>query len=873
MYEARTDSTVSEPVDIDALVDYGKEYSSAIKKAKISGSRLTGLCPFHDDRVASFSADLETGQYKCFACGASGNYLTFYAATRGLSTREAYREILEKHGTVRRERGSVPKRYTVADYAAEKKLPEDWLIGECRLGTGKDGGGAPWIRIPYMDEHGEEVVFRKRYPPGSETRFGWQRGSAGKIILYGIWRIQQVREAGYAVLVEGESDAQTLWHLGFPALGVPGATMFKPEWSICLERLKLYLHVEPDSGGETFLAQLKAKLREGGFGGEVYTWSCRDFGSKDPSELYIAKGPEETKRLISSALENAKRTELCDDIPEVIPGAPVQFRQPKGWIVSEQGIGAIDERTGLPRIICRTPIILTRRLRNMETGEEKVGVAFLRDGRWHTTIQPRSTVFQSRSVTALADLGCTVTSENAKHVVRFLEALEAENIDILEKADSASTFGWQPGGRFLPGHGDGLELDVDPSLRNWATAYSTSGSFEEWKRAMAPHRERDRFRFILAAAFAAPLLRIIRQRIFFVYNWGGSKTGKTAALKAALSAWGDPERLMVNFNATQVALERIAGFYNDLPLGIDERQLAGNRQETLEKIVYMLSSGTGRARGSKNGGLQALQTWRTVVLATGEEPLCTETTQTGVSTRVLEIYGGPFKDEQNAALMHRQAALNFGWAGPEFVGRAIALGEDEIRRRFDAMYDYVCVQNRGRNGAHAAGIATVALADSLIDEWFFGSTRREAERRACVMAAGIVRENSENDLRDVNENAAQFVADWIMSRARDFTSDARGPRLGEIDGGYAYVFPSLLREAVTNAGYSYRKTLKYLAEQGIVTVSEDKVHYSVLRWVDGRPARMVKINLRRLLKSDEDDAYFIRPEFSEEVGDDDDAPF
>ena len=170
--------------------------------------------------------------------------------------------------------------------------------------------------------------------------------------------------------------------------------------------------------------------------------------------------------------------------------------------------------------------------------------------------------------------------------------------------------GWQTRGRFLPGHGDDIILDIEPSLRGWAAAYHYSGTLEEWKALMQPHRERDKFRFILAASFTAPLLRILQQRIFFVYNWGGSKGGKTAALKAALSAWGD------------------------------ERQLAGQKQENLEKIVYMIASGTGRARGSKGGGLQALNTWRTIALATGEEPLSTETTQTGVSTRVLEIYGG-----------------------------------------------------------------------------------------------------------------------------------------------------------------------------------------------------------------------------------------
>jgi len=39
-------------------------------------------------------------------------------------------------------------------------------------------------------------------------------------------------------------------------------------------------------------------------------------------------------------------------------------------------------------------------------------------------------IFQSRSITALADKGCTVTSENAKQVVRFLGALEQENMKV-----------------------------------------------------------------------------------------------------------------------------------------------------------------------------------------------------------------------------------------------------------------------------------------------------------------------------------------------------------------------------------------------------------------------------------------------------------
>ena len=462
--------------------------------------------------------------------------------------------------------------------------------------------------------------------------------------------------------------------------------MFKDYQTIGLQDLKLYIHKEPDGGGDTFYRKLTHALADTGFTGEVYVWSCQSLGKKDPSDVYLAHGKEEAAKLIREALKRAKAVDLEAEMrEEPITGAPLSLRTPEGWLFSDKGISWIDPKTHTPANVCRTPILLTQRLKSLETGDEKMEVAFKRDGEWQRAIYPRSVIFSSRSITTLADLGCTITSENSKNVVKFLGALESENIDIIPKNDATSTFGWQPGRRFIPGHDEGITLDIDPSQRGMAAAYCQNGTMERWIEHMAPHRSREKFRFILAASFAAPLLRIVKQRIFFVYNWGGSKGGKTAALKAALSAWGDPERLMVNFNATQVGLERTAAFYCDLPLGIDERQLAGNNQGALEKIVYMIASGTGKIRGAKSGGIQTVHQWRTVALATGEEPLSTETSQTGVSTRVLEIYGGPFDNEQDAALMHQQAAMDCGWAGPAFIEHILQMDEREIVERYEDM--------------------------------------------------------------------------------------------------------------------------------------------------------------------------------------------
>ena len=859
---------VRENVDLDRIVNYRAEYTAVIEKYQIAGDNLVGLCPFHRDKQSSFSVDLKTGQWHCFSEDEGGNFITFWAKYHGCDTKQAYKEILEKYGVAQEK--PKPKQtggdgpslapYSVEQYSFDKRLPVDFLIETCRVTTKKERAGLTCLQMPYFTEDGQQAAVRKRY---GKKEFRWQRGSAGKICLYGEWRLPEIRKVGWAILVEGESDTQSLWYMGLPAIGVAGASMFKSYQAAVIQGLKLYIHKEPDGGGETFTSKLFRGLKEGGFTGEIYLWSCDRLGTKDPSDLYIKHGKEEAAQLIKEALKGAERIDLEAQLtPEAIEGAPINLRQPEGWIYSEKGISAIDQKTYTPVGVCRTPIILTQRLKSLETGDEKIEVAFKRDGQWQTAIYPRSTIFSSRSITTLADLGCTVTSENAKRVVSFLGALEAENIDLIPKNDATSTFGWQPGKRFLPGHDDGLTLDIDPSQRGMAAAYCKNGTMERWVEHMAPHRGRMKFRFILAAGFAAPLLRIVKQRIFFVYNWGGSKGGKTAALKAALSAWGDPERLMVSFNATQVGLERTAAFYCDLPLGIDERQLAGNNQGALEKIVYMIASGTGKIRGSKGGGLQTIHQWRTVALATGEEPLSTETTQTGVSTRVLEIYGGPFDNEADAALMHQQSATDCGWAGPAFIEKILQMDERRIVELYEEMQGYVRTVSEGKNGSHIAGIAAVALADALIDTWFFGGEWAVSWASAKQMASDILISQVESNATDVNENAVQFVVDWVLSNKAYFGPNTVGTCLGFTSdtGNTAYIFPSMLNQALTKAGYSYRKTMKYMADQDLIgcTVRKDtrKKDYSVSKWFGTRSARFVEFYIGKLSKAEDpvDDA-------------------
>lgn len=148
---------------------------------------------------------------------------------------------------------------TLEAYAEAKKLPVE-LLKEAGISTMSYMGNRA-VRMPYLTEDGQEGAVRLRLAlektGQGDNRFRWRKGS--KPVLYGLWRMHLIREAGYVVLVEGESDCHTLWHHGIEALVVPGASNWKAEWAAHLEGVgKVYAVIEPDAGGEAFREKLTA---------------------------------------------------------------------------------------------------------------------------------------------------------------------------------------------------------------------------------------------------------------------------------------------------------------------------------------------------------------------------------------------------------------------------------------------------------------------------------------------------------------------------------------------------------------------------------------------------------------------------------------
>ena len=438
--------------DIDALINWPDFFRQHIHTPlKPAGeNKMSARCPFHDDHHESFWFTTTNGLWKCEACGAKGNGAVFLSRIANISTREAYKQLRVIAGvTMEKSKRHTPT-YTLKEYALEKRLPIEYLQS---LGL-KDGYGNRYVEIPYKDESGKVIATRKRMPKGSKKRFVWNKGD--KSTLYGRWRMQEIRDAGYVILVEGESDAQTLWMLGLPALGFPGASNFNEASArLILDIPEIYLHIEPDLGGRTAKKSVSRGLLGTEYKGVVKQWSCvvHD-GLKDPSAVFIAedsRASEIIRGIMTAAvpmnLEKAALGEL-----KGLEDAPVKIRVPDGYELDDKGIHEIDPRTGIVNEVpfCWTPILIMRQLRDIATDERKVEYTFKDHTGWVKGVVPRDMLATARSVTKLSAFGADVTSENAAQVVRWFSALERANGDMIENQKCVSQYGWIGDRHFTP---------------------------------------------------------------------------------------------------------------------------------------------------------------------------------------------------------------------------------------------------------------------------------------------------------------------------------------------------------------------------------------------------------------------------------------
>ncbi len=84
--------------DLKLRVNLADVVSRVVTLRKAGGSRLKGLCPFHNEKTPSFNVDVDKGFYKCFGCGKAGDAITFVRETEQLAFAEAIEALGQRFG-------------------------------------------------------------------------------------------------------------------------------------------------------------------------------------------------------------------------------------------------------------------------------------------------------------------------------------------------------------------------------------------------------------------------------------------------------------------------------------------------------------------------------------------------------------------------------------------------------------------------------------------------------------------------------------------------------------------------------------------------------------------------------------------------------
>jgi len=131
------------------------------------------------------------------------------------------------------------------------------------------------------------------------------------------------------------------------------------------------------------------------------------------------------------------------------------------------------------------------------------------------------------------------------------------------------------------------------------------GDLESWKKHVAtPCGFSDLGMTMLAAAFAAPLLKVGDRQSFGLHVHSASKRGKSTMLLAASSAGGvGREEEMPNWSATSAAIGELCRIHCDRLMSINEAGLLAKKKAyaKMQSTIYQIAESRERDRHSKSG--------------------------------------------------------------------------------------------------------------------------------------------------------------------------------------------------------------------------------------------------------------------------------
>ncbi len=333
---------------------------------KRAGRNFKGLCPFHGEKTPSFMVNPELQIFKCFGCGLGGDCYTFLQKIEGMEFGEALQHLADRTGikliSYKPTQGEQLKERLVGinaltgqvyhwlltqkigkealEYLKQRGLsdevikkfnlgfaPNNWdfllkfLIGKKKytlddltragLAVKNYDRFRNRIMFPLGNARGQIVGFAGRVMPGADEKAGGKYVNTPETeiyhkseLLYGLDITRsEIKNAGWAVVVEGEIDAIASWQAGVKnVVAVKGSALTEKQVEL-LRRLcdTIVLALDADVAGDAAARRGIEIADKNGLMVKVVRFKVQDSKFKDPGEFAIAD-QEGWKRAVAEAI-------------------------------------------------------------------------------------------------------------------------------------------------------------------------------------------------------------------------------------------------------------------------------------------------------------------------------------------------------------------------------------------------------------------------------------------------------------------------------------------------------------------------------------------------------------------------------------------
>lgn len=521
--------------------------------------------------------------------------------------------------------------------------------------------------------------------------------------------------------------------------------------------------------------------------------------------------------------------------------APIKLKC-KNYICNDLGVVKSEFNqvlmTSVDTVVCTHPILPVERLINVDTNTEKVKLAFYKDKKWQTVIAEKNTLASKNKILQLANTGIEVNENNAKELIIYISDLLTINTETIPCNKAITHLGWTEN-EFIPYTQD-YKFDGDRSFESIFKDIKEKGDYEIWRETVKKLRQKsETLHFIVASSFASVLIEILHINPFIVHLWGKSGTGKTVALIIAMSVWGNSKvgQLVKNLNSTNVGLERLSAFLNNIPFAGDELQAIKNKYIDFNELIYKLTQGEGKSRGTVDGGIAEQLKWNCAFLTTGEEPITSEYSKEGVKNRVIEI------EENNKIVENGKEVVNilvnnYGFAGKDFINNLPSV--EELQKRHTEIFNKLN-EKYSSTGKQTNAISTVLLADELVSKNIFFDNPLTIEQAEKYFTKDI----------DEAERIYNLIVDWLFANINKFEGYSNTETWGkyiatgeenERNIQYFYINNKTLKDFLKSNNISFDGIKSKLLDKGILERNSQGrfTHYTS---INGKMQNLIKFNL------------------------------